>query len=101
EALGGGGRGEPMAARVGWVGGEPVAIVVGGTVGGVSAYNKRTDPAADVSKDLRAAIARSATTAQDDVLKALEQSATANGLSTVRLASKSAPVNGGVAPAQV
>ena len=90
-----------MAALVWLVLCEPVAIVVGGTVGGVSAYNKRTDPAADVSKDLRTAIARSATTAQDDVLKALEQSATANGLSTVRLASKSAPVNGGVAPAQV
>ena len=99
--FGGGGQAGAMAALVWLVLCEPVAIVVGGTVGGVSAYNKRTDPAADLSKDVRTAIARSATTARDDVLKALEQSATANRISTVRLGSKSAPVSGGVVPAQV
>jgi len=81
--------------------------VVGATIGGVSAYKHRvsvTNPSY-VSADFRKAVKRSASTAQDDLLKALQAYASANGISTVTLSSKSwaptstAPSNG-AAPAE-
>jgi hypothetical protein len=92
----GGGQGGGLAALVWLVLCEPVAIVVGGTVGGVVAYNNRVDAAIRVPDDLRTAVKRSAATAQNDLLKALEESAAANGISTIRLSSKSVAPSGNV-----
>ena len=78
----GGGQGAGLGALVWLVLCEPVAIVVGGTIGGVSAYSNRVEPAVRMPDDLRAAVMRSTPTAQNDQLKALENRA-ANGISTV------------------
>ena len=68
----------------------PVAAVVGATIGGVSAYKNRVKVADPwyMSADFRKAVKRSASTAQDDLLKALQAYASANGISTVTLSSK-------------
>jgi hypothetical protein len=92
----GGGQGAGLAALVWLVLCEPVAIVVGGTIGGVSAYSNRVEPAVRMPDDLRTAVKRSAATAQNDLLKALEESAAANGISTVRVSSKAVASGGNV-----
>jgi hypothetical protein len=95
QGMGGGGLGGgPYAglALAAWlVLCPPVGAVVGATIGGVSAYKHRvsvTNPSY-VSADFRKAVKRSAATAQDDLLKALQASASANGISTITLSSKS------------
>ncbi len=92
----GGGQGAGLAALVWLVLCEPVAIVVGGTIGGVSAYSNRVEPAVRMPDDLRTAVQRSTATAQNDLLKALEESAAANGISTVRVSSKAVASGGNV-----
>jgi hypothetical protein len=65
----------------------PVGAVVGASVGGISANNETTKQV-QVPGDFKKEVQRSASTAQQDVLEALEQYAAANGVSTLRLPSR-------------
>ena len=89
----GGGPGAGLAAAAFLILCPPVAAVVGATIGGVSAYNKYRDRVrvanlSYVSADFREAVKRSASTAQGDLLEVLQAYASANGVSTVTLSSK-------------